>query len=88
METQDGDAQNWDALIRVLASLIALVIGFRVLNIVYLLIPIWVLTGYETFRRREHKVNRAKAALANFLSVTILLLLAYAFGRLCGWLAS
>jgi hypothetical protein len=39
------------ALLWILAGLVAGIVGFRDLNVTYLLIPLWTLTGYEMLQR-------------------------------------
>ena len=87
MRTRDQD-DNWGALVQFLACVVAVVIGFRDLNLAYLLIPIWALTGYQMMQRSTNRRPDARRAAALFLSITMLLLLTYVFGRLPAGLRS
>lgn len=64
MRTRDHDDNKWGALVQILAGVVAVVIGFRDLNLAYLLIPIWALTGYEMIQRGANSRPDARKAIA------------------------
>jgi hypothetical protein len=77
------------ALLWILAGLIAGYIGFRDLNVTYLLLPMWTLTGYEWLRRGADLRPKGLEFLVVYLGiVTVLVLPSYTVGRLCSGLAS
>lgn len=71
MRTRDRDENNWGALVQSLACVVAVVIGFRDLNLAYLLIPIWALTGHEIIQRSTNSRLGARGAVALFLRVRV-----------------
>lgn len=74
------------ALLWMLAGLVAGVVGFRDLNVTYLLIPLWTLTGYEVLQRGAELRTRGMEFLVVYLGITVLVLLSYAVGQLsAGW---
>ena len=76
------------ALLWMLAGLVAGVVGFRDLNVTYLLIPLWTLTGYEVLRRGADFRTKGMELLVVYLGITVLVLLSYAVGQLSSGLAS
>ena len=83
----DNYSKNrWGAVIRSLGWTIAVVVGFRDVNVTLLLIPIWAVSGYEiTGRIRNGKVWLPEA-IAVFIAVTLVCAFSYGLGKAAAWL--
>ena len=83
----DNPSKNrWGAVIRSLGWTIAVVVGFRDVNVTLLLIPIWAVSGYEiTGRIRNGKVWLPEA-IAVFIAVTLVCAFSYGLGKVAAWL--